>query len=151
MSSDTAPWSLRTVCADEIDEDALIALYTAVGWSNYTHDPQHLWRAIRGAHFLVIAEAVGSLIGLARTVSDDASIVYIQDILVHPAHHRQGIGRGLVSAILARYPHVRQKVLLTDNRPEQIAFYAALGFQNTRDLTETPLNAFVRIEGATLN
>ena len=40
-----------------------------------------------------------------------------------------------------------QKSLLTDDRPEQLQFYASLGFKNTRDLVETRLNAFVIIEG----
>ena len=60
------------------------------------------------------------------------------------------LGRALVNAILKRYSHVRQKVLLTDDRPEQLRFYESLGFRNTRSLTRTPLNAFVIIEGADL-
>ena len=75
----------------------------------------------------------------------------VQDILVHPSHQGRGIGRGLVEAILKRYEHVRQKVLLTDDRPQQLHFYASLGFSNTRELRETPLNAFVIIEGAELS
>jgi hypothetical protein len=65
---------------------------------------------------------------------------------------RGGCGEhGLVERCMERFEHVRQKVLLTDDRPEQIAFYQSLGFHNTRDLLDTPLNAFVRIEGAKLS
>jgi len=109
-----------------------------------------LLAAIHGSDFLVIAQENGTLIGLARAISDDASVVYIQDILVRPSHQGRGIGKGLVEAILDRYQHVRQKVLLTDDRPEQLRFYASLGFKNTRDLVETRLNAFVIIEGTEL-
>ena len=69
------------------------------------------------------------LIGLARAISDDANIAYIQDILVHPDHQNQGIGKRLIQSILERYSHVRQKILLTDDRPEQISFYHSLGFK----------------------
>ena len=62
-----------------------------------------------------------------------------------------GLGRALVQDCLDRYAEVRQKVLLTDDRPEQLAFYASLGFSNTRALEVTKLNAFVRIEGAELS
>jgi GNAT superfamily N-acetyltransferase len=92
-----------------------------------------------------------TLIGLARCVSDDATIAYIQDILVHPDHQRKGIGKALVEAVLHRYAHVRQKVLLTDDRPEQLRFYETLGFRNTRELEKTPLNAFIRMDGVTLS
>jgi len=107
-------------------------------------------KAINGSSFLVTALEGEELVGLARVISDDTSITYIQDILVRPTHQGQGIGRGLLQAVLDRYKHVRQKVLLTDDRPQQLQFYESLGFQNTRNLHETPLNAFVMYEGTTL-
>ncbi len=77
--------------------------------------------------------------------------VYIQDIIVAPTCQRMGLGRALVLDCLERYAHVRQLVLLTDDRPEQLAFYASLGFSNTRELVVTRLNAFVRIAGIDLS
>ena len=133
------------------DRASLVALYEAVGWTVYAADPDALARAVAGSDFVVAAVDGGRLIGLARCVSDDVSIVYIQDILVHPDHQRRGVGRALVQDVLDRYAHVRQKVLLTDDRPEQLRFYASLGFSNTAGLVSTPLNAFVRIEGVTLS
>ena len=131
--------------------EALVALYEAVGWSVYARTPQALLRAIEGSHHVVIATRHDVLVGLARCVSDGETIAYIQDILVAPDCQRMGIGRALVEDCLARYEDVRQKVLLTDDRPEQLAFYASLGFSNTRTLSSTPLNAFVRIEGVSLS
>jgi GNAT superfamily N-acetyltransferase len=149
MSSPAPPCTLQT--AAQVEEDALIALYEAVGWSAYTQHPSILAAAIKGSDFVVTAVEDGSLIGLTRCVSDDATITYIQDILVHPDHQRKGIGEALVGAVLQRYAHVRQKVLLTDDRPEQLRFYERLGFRNTRELETTRLNAFVQIEGITLD
>ncbi len=82
--------------------------------------------------------------GLARTVSDDVSICYVQDILVRPQAHRQGIGRALMQAVLTRYAHVMQQVLITDDGEAQQAFYRALGFYNTRDLKRLPTNCYYR-------
>ncbi len=93
----------------------------------------------------------GELVGLVRVVSDGHTIMYLQDILIHPEHQRRGLGRALAERVLERYAHVRQKVLLTDDRPEQHAFYEALGFSNVAGLEETRLNAYVRIEGAELS
>ena len=114
-------------------------------------DMDKLLSAIRGSDYVVIAEEDERLLGLARAISDDASVVYIQDILVCPEHQGKGLGKELVGEILQRYKHVRQKVLLTDDRPEQLNFYRSLGFTNTRNLRNTVLNAFVIIEGTELS
>ena len=94
---------------------------------------------------MVTAWHEGQLVGLARALSDDVSIVYIQDILVRPEFQRGGVGRALLTRLLERFAHVRSAVLLTDADEKQLRFYASLGFKNTRDLVKTPLNAFVRI------
>ncbi len=133
------------------DPAALSDLYSAVGWTTYARDSDYLMAAIEGSDFVVTATEGDQLVGLVRCVSDDASIVYLQDILVRPEHQGKGVGKALVRAVLHRYAHVRQKVLLTDDRPEQLHFYSSLGFRNTRELRKTPLNAFVRIEGVTLD
>jgi len=149
-TQNTPSSSVRIASTETVDREALCDLYTAVGWSIYTADPDRLSAAIEGSSFVVVALDEDRLIGLARAISDDATVAYIQDILVQPSHQGQGLGRRLVQAILDRYSHVRQKILLTDDRPEQLQFYASLGFANTRELTRTPLNAFVIIEGADL-
>ena len=138
-----------------VSVEALTSLYNSVGWTAYTKDITKLQRAIQGSSFVVTVTIrendTSLLIGLARAISDDASIAYIQDILVHPDHQNHGVGKRLVLSILDRYAHVRQKVLLTDDRPEQISFYQSLGFSNTRTLSKIPLNAFVMIDGVRLS
>jgi ribosomal protein S18 acetylase RimI-like enzyme len=129
----------------------LLALYNSVGWVGYTAKPLELMAMVANSTFVQSCWEGERLVGLARVVSDDFSIMYLQDILVDSEYHRKGIGRGLVKRCLERFEHVRQKVLLTDDRPEQIAFYHSLGFHNTRDLVKTPLNAFIQIKGAKLS
>ena len=72
------------------------------------------------------------------------SICYVQDILVHPSVHRQGVGRALMQAVLTRDAHVMQQVLITDDGEAQQAFYRSLGLHNTRDLTRNVTNCFYR-------
>lgn len=141
---------VRITTGDDPSVGELCSLYESVGWTSYTSDPDRLVAAVRGSSHVVTARREERLVGLARAVSDDSTIAYIQDILVRPDQQGRGVGRQLVQAILERYAHVRQKVLLTDDRPQQLEFYASLGFTNTRGLTRTPLNAFVIIEGAEL-
>lgn len=95
--------------------DELVALCDAVGWTAYTRDPEALTASIAGSHSVLTArDAAGRLLGLVRTVSDGVTIVYVQDVLVVPSAHRLGIGGALLDAVLHRYSHVRQTVLLTD-------------------------------------
>ena len=113
----------------QIPDDAeLLALYDAAGWTSYTTDPATLVAAISGSALVVTARgADGALVGLARAISDNATICYLQDILVRPDQQRRGIGRSLMTAVLTHYADLRQFVLLTDDDPTQRAFYTGIG------------------------
>lgn len=137
---------VRTVDVAGLDLDEVCNLYNSVGWSAYTDNPAVLEAALAGSSLIVEARLGTELVGLARVISDGASICYLQDILVHPDHQRDGIGRALAAETLARYAHVRQKVLLTDNQPGQKAFYESLGYRETADFRNGSLRAFVRFD-----
>lgn len=133
----------EVVVADVPTADELVDLYAAVGWPAYTHDAGVLQRGVAASSFIATVRADGMLVGLLRAVSDGATIAYLQDVLVRPSHQRRGIGRALVDAFLDRYGHVRQRVLLTDDEPDQRAFYEALGFTRADLVDGGPLRAFV--------
>jgi N-acetylglutamate synthase-like GNAT family acetyltransferase len=130
----------------EIPDAEVIALYESVGWSPYTRNPEVLVRATRGSAFVVVTCRVGGgeLVGLARAISDEATICYVQDILVRPSFQGSGAGRAMLEAIQSRYRHVRQTVLITDDQPGQRAFYQALGFTEGSDFSPEPLRMFAR-------
>ena len=130
----------------QIETVELIGLYDAVGWSAYTSSPETLLAAIQGSHTVAAARAGNQLVGLARSISDGASICYLQDILVHPEHQRAGIGRGLAGLVFAQYPGVRQKVLMTDNEPGQKAFYESLGMTQASEYPTGEMRAFVKFD-----
>jgi GNAT superfamily N-acetyltransferase len=123
--------------------DELVALYASVGWSAYAEDPAALVAAVENSAYVVAARSDGRLVGLARAVSDDVSICYVQDVLVHPGWQRRGVGRRLVQDVLSHYSHVRQRVLTTDAEPGQRAFYTSLGFTELRDVGGEGLRGFV--------
>ncbi len=132
--------------------DQLFGLYDSVGWVSYTHEQRRaeLPKAIRNSTYVVSAWSGDSLVGLARGLSDDVSIFYLQDILVRPAFQGQGVGRRLLENCLERFGHVRSKVLMTDDEQRQVRFYESLGYKNTRSLSKWHLNTFVQIEGLDL-
>ncbi|WP_321164488.1 GNAT family N-acetyltransferase [Curtobacterium sp. Leaf183] len=124
----------------------LRALYDAVGWSAYTDVPGQLERAIQGSSLVLTArDGAGRLVGLARTVSDGTTIVYVQDVLVAPAAQGQGVGGALLDEVLRRAADIRQVVLLTDAEPLQRAFYEAHGLVETQDVRPAQLRSFVRL------
>ncbi|MGO2540685.1 MAG: GNAT family N-acetyltransferase [Specibacter sp.] len=124
----------------------LLDLYNTVGWTSYTETPERLAAALKGSHLVVAARTGEQLVGLARVISDGASIWYLQDLLVRPEFQRCGIGRELVRQALLDSGGVRQKVLLTDDEPGQKAFYEALGFQQTTEFRGGTTRAFVRFD-----
>lgn len=137
---------IKVVEAKDLPLEEVLELYRAVEWLAYTKDRANLVRALEGSSTLVAAYDGQALVGLARAISDGASICYLQDILVRPSHHRRGIGRALVERALEQYPLVRQKVLITDDEPKQKAFYEALGYTWSEEFQGGSVRAFIRFD-----
>ena len=116
-------------------------LYSSVGWQAYTEDMAALQRGFENSLLVLGAYENGELLGIIRTVGDGATILFIQDILVFPERQRRGVGRALVKAVTERFADVRQVELVTDNSPDTVAFYKALGF---RELSEIGCCGFMR-------
>ena len=112
-------------------------LYQAVGWTNYTNQPQMLEQAL--SHSLVIYLALDgdAVVGLIRLVGDGFSSVFVQDLIVLPSYQRQGIGRLLMKEALKDYKDVYQVQLVTDQTEKNLGFYRSLGFEtlSTYDCT----------------
>ncbi|MHA7286183.1 GNAT family N-acetyltransferase [Arthrobacter sp. MDT3-44] len=138
--------TIEVVKAQDLALSDVLSLYNAVEWLAYTKDPDTLQEALEGSSTLVAARDSQMLVGLARVISDSASICYLQDILVRPSHHRRGLGRALAERALKQYPHVRQKVLITDDEPEQKAFYKPPGYTQTVKFAGGSIRAFVRFD-----
>jgi GNAT superfamily N-acetyltransferase len=112
----------------------VLALYKSVGWSMYTRDPARLERALTYSLTVLGAYEGKQLVGLIRAVGDGETILFIQDLLVLPEYQRRGIGKQLIEALLARFPEVRQRVLLTDDDPKTRSFYKAAGFVESQQM-----------------
>ena len=115
-------------------EEDILPLYRSVGWSAYYSRPEALKQAFENSLCIFAACADGELAGLIRAVGDGYTIVFIQDILVKPAYQRKGIGTRLMARVLERYRHVRQLHLMTDDLPETVGFYKAVGFTPAEDV-----------------
>ena len=112
-------------------------LYQAVGWTNYTHQPEMLEQAL--SHSLVIYVALDgdAVVGLIRLVGDGFSSVFVQDLIVLPIYQRQGIGSALMKEALEDYKDAYQVQLVTDQTERTLRFYRSMGFEilSTYDCT----------------
>ncbi|RIO96861.1 N-acetyltransferase, partial [Staphylococcus gallinarum] len=108
-------------------EKELKELYHSVGWFNYLTDEFTLTTLLNQSSFFITVKDNEQLIGLIRVITDDISIVYIQDLIVLPAYQRHGIGSELLNQVLNSFQHIRQIVLLTDNEQTKRKFYEKSG------------------------
>ncbi len=85
--------------------NAVIQLYTAVGWGDGTsYDHEQIESALERTSFVVYAtDQDKNLLGFARAFSDDIFYTSLAEIIVSPQYQRRGIGRALLEAVIERY------------------------------------------------
>ena len=120
-----------------ISIDDVLHLYQAVGWTNYTHQPQMLAQALTHSLAIYLAHDGEKIVGLVRLVGDGFSSVFVQDLIVLPSYQRQGIGSNLMKEALADYKDAYQIQLATEQTEKTLSFYRSLGFKtlSTYDCT----------------
>ena len=123
-------------------EPEVLKLYTAVGWTAYTADPDTLKRGFEKSLLTLAAYEGDHLVGILRCVGDAETVIFIQDLLVEPEYQRRGIGTALLREVLSRYNHVRQIQLATDNTEKTKSFYRSCGF---RELSEIGCRGFMKV------
>ena len=106
----------------------LLALYGSVGWTNYTNNPTMLEEAVKASLWQLAVYDKEELVAYIRLVGDGHSVIFVQDLLVRPDHQRQGIGKKLLEKALETFPHVYQRLLVTERSEKNLAFYQSLGF-----------------------
>ena len=76
-------------------------------------------------------------------ISDNPTIVYVQDILVMKSHKRMGIGSNLLELTINKFKDIRQKILITEDKEEAINFYESNGFLKT---SKKNIISFIRLD-----
>ena len=117
--------------------DDVLHLYQAVGWTNYTNQPQMLEKALSHSLATYLARDGEEIVGLVRLVGDGFSSVFVQDLIVLPSYQRQGIGSALMKEALGDYKDAYQVQLVTEQTEKTLGFYRSLGFEtlSTYDCT----------------
>ena len=109
--------------------DDVLHLYQAVGWTNYTNQPQMLAQALTHSLAIYLARDGEEIVGLVRLIGDGFSSVFVQDLIVLPTYQRQGIGSTLMKQALYDYKDTYQIQLATEESEKTLGFYRSLGFE----------------------
>ena len=122
---------------DVVKLEDVLHLYQAVGWTNYTNQPQMLEQALPHSLAVYLAFDGEKIVGLIRLVGDGFSSVFVQDLIVLPTYQRQGIGSALMKEALEDYKDAYQVQLVTEQTEKNVGFYRSMGFEtlSTYDCT----------------
>ena len=104
-------------------------LYQAVGWTNYTNQPQMLERALSHSLAIYLALDGDAVVGLIRLVGDGFSSVFVQDLIVLPSYQRQGIGSSLMKDALEDFKEAYQVQLATEETEKTWDFIVLWGLK----------------------
>ena len=115
----------------------LLALYSSVGWTNYTNNPTMLEEAVKASLWQLAVYDKEELVAYIRLVGDRHSVLLVQDLLVRPDYQRQGIRKKLLEEALATFPNVYQRLLVTERSEKNLSFYQSLGFVELSEQAST--------------
>ena len=114
---------------DVVKLEDVLHLYQAVGWTNYTNQPQMLEQALSHSLAIYVALDGDAVVGLIRLVGDGFSSVFVQDLIVLPTYQRQGIGSALMKQALGDFKGAYQVQLVTEQTEKNVGFYRSIGFE----------------------
>ena len=96
-----------------------------------TDDLSRLNRMLRGANIIVTARQAGTLVGIARSVTDLSFCCYLSDLAVAEAAQRRGIGQRLIER--TRHEAGPEVDLILLAAPAAVPFYERIPMPRAPD------------------
>ncbi|MGC3947623.1 MAG: GNAT family N-acetyltransferase [Chryseolinea sp.] len=106
-----------------------VALRRSVGWPLF--DEESVQRALGNTLFAAVAtNETGEAVGMGRVIGDNVVYFHVQDVIVKPEYQGEGVGSGLMTALLAyidgrSVPNSNIGLMCSKGRE---AFYKEFGF-----------------------
>jgi ribosomal protein S18 acetylase RimI-like enzyme len=110
---------------EDIDWNELEALYRAAPLGN--KNAAGLKMVFGNSRYRLFASEAGRLVGVGRALADGADCSYICDVAVLPEYQGTGVGKEIVSKLVA-LSHGHKKIILY-SVPGKEAFYRKFGFR----------------------
>jgi GNAT superfamily N-acetyltransferase len=133
---------LRPARPDESELLSELACAAKAHWG-YPPDLMALWADDLGVspefieeHHVICAERDGEIIGFAAVCEEDAAFE-LEHLWIRPDHMREGIGRALVSRIVAHLRPIDASTIRIVSDPHAEGFYLALGARRVGEKEST--------------
>lgn len=119
---------MELVVNPKINKNELIELYKSVGWTADVNNIDNLRKGMKKS-YVIAAYEDKKLIGLVRALSDYATVVYVQDLLVASDYQGKRVGKSLMHHLLNYFGSVSQ-IIVTARNDERIGkFFRYLNFR----------------------
>lgn len=119
---------MELVVNPKINKNELIELYKSVGWTADVNNIDNLRKGMKKS-YVIAAYEDKKLIGLVRALSDYATVVYVQDLLVASDYQGKRVGKRLMHHLLNYFGSVGQ-IIVTARNDERIGkFFRYLNFR----------------------
>lgn len=120
---------MELVVNPKINKNELIELYKSVGWTADVNNIDNLRKGMKKS-YVIAAYEDKKLIGLVRALSDYATVVYVQDLLVASDYQGKRVGKSLMHHLLNYFGSVGQIIVTAKNDDERIGkFFRYLNFR----------------------
>jgi mycothiol synthase len=136
-----APEVARTDRLDPAEIDDILALARAANIADGAHPlSEHVLLRLRpdgrapGVDQLTLRDQHGALVGYAQLDRTGDPTGAESELVVHPRHRRQGLGRALIGAVIATAADSELRIWAHGDHPSAAALALDLGFERAREL-----------------
>lgn len=119
---------MELVVNPKINKNELIELYKSVGWTADVNNIDNLRKGMKKS-YVIAAYEDKKLIGLVRALSDYATVVYVQDLLVASDYRGKRVGKSLMHHLLNYFGSVGQIIVTAKNDERTGKFFRYLNFR----------------------
>ena len=119
---------MELVVNPKINKNELIELYKSVGWTADVNNIGNLRKGMKKS-YVIAAYEDKKLIGLVRALSDYATVVYVQDLLVASDYQGKRVGKSLMHHLLNYFGSVGQIIVTAKNDERTGKFFRYLNFR----------------------
>lgn len=120
-------WSIDRAQGTDLDIDEVLEVYrtSGLGERRPIDDIERFGAMVRNANLIVTCRLDGTMIGIARSVSDFSYVTYLSDIAVSRPHQCSGIGKALIERTMKEAPQAKVVLL---SAPAASDYYPHIGF-----------------------
>lgn len=109
-----------------LSADEVIRVFNASGITRPTHDTARIETMFANANLIISARYEGTLVGIARGLTDHSYCCYLSDLAVDKAYQQQGIGDALLTQVRQALGPEVSLILLS--APAAMSYYPKVGF-----------------------